>query len=153
MCSWCFNWIFLWHAFWNNILELVINVVQRRIIVWCIQFLEWSDDGFVYIFMMILFNYIWLFFKINGLDSLLYVFFPPKILFSTNVLFIFKYSFFNSVLIGYIFLQSWLLVVYSSWSIYLVTLSVSFLDNYRSYNLFSRVVPAPDGIIISILTC
>ena len=56
-----YMWHFLLCVFKTHIVELVIYVVNRNMIVWRIQFLEWSDDFFVFVFMMILFYLIFLF--------------------------------------------------------------------------------------------
>ena len=79
--------LLLWCILYCRILKPVIDVIKRSIIVWRIQFIECSDDGFVCVFMMILFCLILLFYKIIALDNLLCVLSHPRILLGLNVLF------------------------------------------------------------------
>ena len=79
--------LLLWCVFYNHVLERFINAVKIGRIIWCIQFLEWSDNFFVHVFIMILFCLISFFCVRKGIDIFMYVFFPPVILLSINVLF------------------------------------------------------------------
>ena len=109
-----YKWLLLWCIFYCNILELVIDLVKRSSMVWCIQFIECSDEVFVCVFMMILFCLILLFCKIDALDNLLYVFNPPRILLCLKTLFnayvlslefsIDKINFYVSPIIGLVFI-------------------------------------------------
>ena len=63
---WVHELFFLLPIFYCNILTLFINVFNIGIIVWNINFLEFLGGVFVYIFMLILFNLIFLFCKIKG---------------------------------------------------------------------------------------
>ena len=154
--------LYLWCIFYHNILELVIDVVKRISIVWRIQFIDLSNDIFIYVFIMILF---FLFCKRNDLDAIDGNLYapppPPRILLGLNLWLIFyvfslefsldRTNFYVIPIIGIVFIlldiSACLGILFSWYLLYVVFLSIwhnvlagyvlcvdSTCDMYRHYN-------------------